>query len=71
MNLKYCPTNRMMADFFTKPLQGNLFKNIGEIIICITLLKMEKRFGIKVKPTGMVKPTEKSIVEKCSKLTTL
>ena len=22
----YCPTNKMVADFFTKPLQGSLFK---------------------------------------------
>ena len=26
IELKHCPTERMIADFFTKPLQGGLFK---------------------------------------------
>ena len=25
----YCPTGNMLTDFFTKPLQGNLFRNSG------------------------------------------
>ena len=26
INVVYCPTDKMVADFFTKPLQGSLFK---------------------------------------------
>ena len=26
--IEYCPTERMVADFYTKPLQGNLFKRL-------------------------------------------
>ena len=25
----YCPTEKMLADFFTKPLQGKLFRDSG------------------------------------------
>ena len=26
INVVYCPTDKMVADFFTKPLQGSIFK---------------------------------------------
>ena len=26
VDVVYCPTDKMVADFFTKPLQGNIFK---------------------------------------------
>ena len=29
----YCPTAKMVADFFTKPLQGNLFRKLRDIIL--------------------------------------
>ena len=29
----YCPTDIMLADYFTKPLQGNLFKFYKEIVM--------------------------------------
>ena len=31
--LKYCPTEQMLAEFFTKPLQGNLFKNFRRVVM--------------------------------------
>ena len=31
--LKYCPTENMVADFFTKPLQGNLFTKLKAVIM--------------------------------------
>jgi hypothetical protein len=31
--VKYCPTEQMLADFFTKPLQGNLFRRLREVIM--------------------------------------
>ena len=32
----YCPTNKMLADFFTKPLQGELFRFFRNIIMGYT-----------------------------------
>ena len=31
--IAYCPTEAMLADFFTKPLQGNLFKKFRAVIL--------------------------------------
>jgi hypothetical protein len=33
IDMKYCPTEKMIADFFTKPLQGKLFRKIRDIIL--------------------------------------
>ena len=29
----YCPTTKMIADFFTKPLQGNLFRKLRDVVM--------------------------------------
>ena len=29
----YCPTSKMIADFFTKPLQGALFKKLRDVVL--------------------------------------
>ena len=29
----YCPTGQMIADFFTKPLQGNLFRKFRDLVL--------------------------------------
>ena len=31
--LKYCPTHPMIADYFTKPLQGKMFKHFRDFIM--------------------------------------
>ena len=31
--VSYCPTEYMLADFFTKPLQGGLFKKVSATIM--------------------------------------
>ena len=31
--VEYCPTEQMVADFFTKPLQGSLFRKFRSIIL--------------------------------------
>ena len=31
IELEYCPTSIMLADFFTKPLQGSLFRNMRDV----------------------------------------
>ena len=33
MKVEYCPTEHMVADFFTKPLQGNLFTKLKAVIM--------------------------------------
>ena len=33
MNVQHCPTEQMLADFFTKPLQGNLFRKFRDVIM--------------------------------------
>ena len=33
IKVRYCPTEKMIADFFTKPLQGNLFRLFRDIIL--------------------------------------
>jgi hypothetical protein len=35
VRIEYCPTNDMIADFFTKPLQGMLFKKFRSMIMNI------------------------------------
>jgi hypothetical protein len=30
---EYCPTEQMLADFFTKPLQGSLFRKFRDVIM--------------------------------------
>ena len=31
--LEYCPTELMIADFFTKPLQGSLFRKMRDVVL--------------------------------------
>ena len=33
IQIKYCPTEKMLADFFTKSLQGSLFRKFRAIIM--------------------------------------
>ena len=33
INIHYCPTEKMVADFYTKPLQGKLFKTMRDYIM--------------------------------------
>ena len=33
ISIKYCPTTKMLADFFTKPLQGNSFRFFRDILM--------------------------------------
>ena len=35
IQIEYCPTGDMVADFFTKPLQGSLFQKLHAIILNI------------------------------------
>jgi len=33
VKIAYCPTENMLGDFFTKPLQGSVFKNMRKLIL--------------------------------------
>ena len=33
ITLEYCPTDRMIADFFTKPLQGSSFRRLRDVVM--------------------------------------
>ena len=33
INVVYCPTDKMVADFFTKPLQGSIFKKFRALVM--------------------------------------
>jgi hypothetical protein len=35
VSINYCPTGDMLADFFTKPLQGSIFRKFRDIILNI------------------------------------
>jgi hypothetical protein len=36
INLMYCPTSEMIADFFSKPQQGQKFRNFRDVIMGVT-----------------------------------
>ena len=42
LTLKYCPTELMLADFFTKHLQGSLFKLFRDVILCLRPMSDKK-----------------------------
>jgi hypothetical protein len=33
IEIQHCPTDKMLADFFTKPLQGSLFCKIRDVLL--------------------------------------
>lgn len=43
MRVDYCPTEEMIADFFTKPLQGALFRKFRAFIMNIPEDDTEER----------------------------
>ena len=46
--MTHCPTERMIADYFTKPLLGSLFTFLRNIIMGITPYPTKERVGDKV-----------------------
>ena len=45
IKIEHCRTEKMIADYFTKPLQGSLFKKMRGIIMGITDYPTEERVG--------------------------
>ena len=33
IKVEYCPTEQMLADFYTNPLQGSLFRKFRDVIM--------------------------------------
>ena len=57
MSVQYCPTGEMIGDFFTKPLQGSLFKMMRSVIMNFddaTLVVSNKRSRECVEPVRNV-----------------
>ena len=55
MRVEYFPTHLMLADFFTKPLMGDLFRKLRDVVMGYTsifdldpmlLQSIKERFGI-------------------------
>ena len=42
ISIKYCPTEKMVADFYTKPLQGKLFRMFRNLILNCVDTKSER-----------------------------
>ena len=46
IEVKHCPTERMIADYYTKPLQGSLFKKMRDILMGLAPFPDEERVGV-------------------------
>ena len=49
IELIHCSTERMIADYFTKPLQGSLFKKMRDILMGLAPFPEEERVGVRNK----------------------
>ena len=49
IELLHCKTDKMIADYYTKPLQGNLFKKLRNYIMGNTIMPIEERVANNVK----------------------
>ena len=58
----YCPNEQMVADFFSKPLQGSLFKRLSAVIMdeidLLTFLKHEEAPSPSKKRVGVTACTQ-------------
>ena len=51
MEISHCPTDEMIADFYTKPLQGKQFNTLRQIIMGHGTVAAEERVGSEAKLT--------------------
>ena len=56
LKLRHCSTERMIDDYFTKPLQGSLFRKTRDIIMEVTSFPVDERVEIRDE-----KSTEKNV----------
>ena len=52
IEIVYCPTDQMVGDYFTKPLQGKKFKDFRNFIMGLHLNPPKERIGDNVVPAG-------------------
>jgi hypothetical protein len=45
VEIKWCPTKKMVADFMTKPLQGSHFRRLRNLIMGMAPIKKAKNPG--------------------------
>ena len=45
----HCPTERMIADYYTKPLQGSLFKKMRDILMGLAQFSDKERVRLSEK----------------------
>jgi hypothetical protein len=45
LNIEYCPTDEMIGDFMTKPLQGRLFRKFRDLIMGVSSVPRERSDG--------------------------
>ena len=50
IKVEYCPTEQMLADFFTKPLQGSLFQNFRDVVLGYKHINVLKTYIKKESP---------------------
>ena len=58
VEIKYCPTTLMLGDYFTKPLQGSLFRRFRDVImgkVHINDLLLDPNFKIKERVEKVIK----------------
>jgi hypothetical protein len=66
IDIEYCPTEYMVADFFTKPLQGYLFKRLRRIIMGMDPISSLNIDGISLSKERVGSLAEDPILEKDS-----
>ena len=62
IELRHCKTEKMLADFFTKPVQGGLFKTLRDQIMGITTIPIEERVVDCIKDNNSTKKLSIGIV---------
>ena len=63
MEIHHCPTEQMIANFYTKPLQGKQYYNLRQIIMGHSPVVVEKRVENKIELTtydSTVKPVRRT-----------
>ena len=50
IKIEHCRTDKMVADYYTKPLQGTLFRKMRDALMGLTSFPIEERVEIKKHP---------------------
>ena len=64
IELIHCPTERMIADFYTKPLTGSLFRKLRDIVMGHAPFPVEERVGESIITTDNLGQNKTSKVRK-------